>query len=1240
MLKYLLAVFLLLPGGTFLYSQCWQKIASRYDHVLGIHVDGTLWTWGGNGILDRSRDTPTLLDAGTNWVEIATGNQFSAAIKADGTLWTWGENSSGQLGQGNTSNLWLPTQVGTESDWKSVSCGTGHTVALKTNGTLWIWGRNNNGQLGLGTNRTNRTIPMQLGTATDWVEISAGDDHTLIRKSDHTLWFVGACFNSTLVSQLDQVGTTADFKTMGAGAYQDYGIKLNGQLWKWAQSNGASTNPTQVGTATNWKQVDNSHAYSQEAHALLLKTNGTLWAIGYNNLGQLGTGTLTYATLPVQVGAAADWKQVVAGNACSFGLSNNASFWAWGRNEVAQFGNGKNRNIPQPVVVPAASWKEVSTARCPYSGHTLAIQENGTLWSWGQNNDGQLGIGTTYTHQPLPVQVGTDANWRTITNGFFFSAAIKTDGTLWTWGRNGRGQLGLNTNLSVRSLPVQVGTDTTWRVISAGSEFVIALKKNGTLWSWGYNAEGQLGYGNTTTQFTPVQIGTDSNWIAVSAGERHSLALRADSTLWSWGSNSSGQVGRGGMLNVPGQVGTSKWIKIGAGGLHSLAIQADSSLWAWGRNLHAELGDDNDNDVYAPKHIGTDNDWIEVSGGYEHSLGLKVDGSLWGWGRNATGQTADTVSYIEFLSKTYVPKQINAGSSWKQIDAGCVNSIGIQTDGSLLTWGDGYVSDYQMHFPQLGYLQTTPLQLSVCNYCLVSTSAFTQSICSGDSVLFNGAYRLQAGNYTDTLINAAGCDSIITMSLLLKNAVTGTDVQTACGSFTWIDGELYTSSNHTATWTLENAATNGCDSIVTLDLTILEPATGTDVQTACVSFMWIDGETYTESNQTATYVFENAAANGCDSIVTLDLMILQPATGTDIQTACVSFMWIDGETYTESNQMATYVFENAAANGCDSIVTLDLTILEPATGTDIQTACVSFMWIDGETYAESNQTATYVFENAAANGCDSIVTLDLTILQPATGTDIQTACVSFMWIDGETYTESNQTATYVFEDAAANGCDSIVTLDLTILQPVTGTDVQTACGAFTWIDGQEYTSDNHTATWLLANAAANGCDSLVTLQLTIESLSPIVTVNGITLQAAETGAVYQWVDCNTGNTPVAGATAQSFTPLSNGNYAVIISRDNCTVTSNCYHVMSVGLEEQAKNTLVQIYPNPNGGQFYIQSMVAGKLKIIDALGRIVYAGVTEGGIQWIDLGEQAEGMYVVQLEAHQRTWRSLVQIHR
>ena len=260
-------------------------------------------------------------------------------------------------------------------------------------------------------------------------------------------------------------------------------------------------------------------------------------------------------------------------------------------------------------------------------------------------------------------------------------------------------------------------------------------------------------------------------------------------------------------------------------------------------------------------------------------------------------------------------------------------------------------------------------------------------------------------------------------------------------------------------------AANGCDSLVTLDLTIVNATSGTDTRTECNSYTWIDGNTYTASNNSATFNIVGGTANGCDSLVTLDLTIVNSTSGTDTRTECNSYTWIDGNTYTASNNSATFNIVGGTANGCDSLVTLDLTIVNATSGTDTRTECNSYTWFDGINYTASNNSATFNIIGGAASGCDSLVTLDLTIVNSTSGTDTKTECNSYTWIDGNTYTANNNSATFNIVGGTANGCDSLVTLDLTIVNATSGTDTRTECNSYTWIDGNTYTASNNSATF-------------------------------------------------------------------------------------------------------------------------------------------------------------------------------
>ena len=199
----------------------------------------------------------------------------------------------------------------------------------------------------------------------------------------------------------------------------------------------------------------------------------------------------------------------------------------------------------------------------------------------------------------------------------------------------------------------------------------------------------------------------------------------------------------------------------------------------------------------------------------------------------------------------------------------------------------------------------------------------------------------------------------------------------------------------------------------------------------------------------------------------------------------------------------------------------------------------------------------------------------------STGTAVFTACDSLTWIDGITYTSNNNSATFNFVGGATNGCDSLIKLDLTIINSATAMDMQTACFTYDWIDGNTYTSSNNTATFIITNGAANGCDSLITLDLTIDIVDVTVTTTDPTITANAAGASYQWLDCIKGYAVINSETSQSFTASTNSDYAVEVTENGCTDTSACITISSLSVERNTMFNNVSIFPNPNDGMVTI-----------------------------------------------------------
>ena len=338
---------------------------------------------------------------------------------------------------------------------------------------------------------------------------------------------------------------------------------------------------------------------------------------------------------------------------------------------------------------------------------------------------------------------------------------------------------------------------------------------------------------------------------------------------------------------------------------------------------------------------------------------------------------------------------------------------------------------------------------------------------------------------------------MVTLHLTVKHSTTGTDVREVCDSLRWIDGHLYTESTNTPKFTLQNAA--GCDSVVTLHLTVKHSVTGIDEQVVCDSLRWIDGHLYTESTNTPKFTLQNAA--GCDSVVTLHLTVNHSNTGDTTAVACGTFTW-HGTTYTETPEVApTVTLTNAA--GCDSVVTLNLTIKHEVYNEITATGCYEYTWHDS-TYTETPSTdPTFVMEGA--NGCDSIEVLHLTIFKPENHSDTVKKCDGqpYFWPrNGETYTQSTVDIFAHYDEET--GCTHYDTLHLTIGRSSEVTLDTFACRSYQWGDELLIESGVYTKTF----TNASGCDSIVHLDLTITGgTEEIYEYDTVTVAQIQAGTV-------------------------------------------------------------------------------------------------------------------------------------
>jgi alpha-tubulin suppressor-like RCC1 family protein len=385
-----------------------------------------------------------------------------------------------------------------------------------------------------------------------------------------------------------------------------------------------------------------------------------------------GTGSSSPVTISGLTTGDAYTVTVAAVNSFGLGVSSAASnsvtpmemqLFSWGRNSTGTLGLGNTDNRSSPVQVGAlTTWSQIAAGEY----HAVSSKTDGTLWSWGSGAEGRLGQNSTI-YRSSPVQIGSLTSWGKVAAGRDFSAAVKIDGTLWSWGRNNLyGTLGLNDVVN-RSSPVQVGGLTNWSQVSAGQNFCLAIKTDGTLWSWGVNSAGQLAQNNTTDRSSPVQIGSLSNWAMVTCGQVHAAAIKTDGTLWSWGSNYIGQLGIGSGYGTnrssPTQVGSlTGWSSVGCGARVTLAVKTDGTLWAWGRNDLGLLGLNDTAARSSPVQVGALTNWAKTAGGYVHSVATKTDGTFWSWGFNSNGELGQ--NNTTSLSS---PVQVGALATWQTV---------------------------------------------------------------------------------------------------------------------------------------------------------------------------------------------------------------------------------------------------------------------------------------------------------------------------------------------------------------------------------------------------------------------------------------------------------------------------------------------------------------------------------------------------------------------------------------------
>ena len=372
-------------------------------------------------------------------------------------------------------------------------------------------------------------------------------------------------------------------------------------------------------------------------------------------------------------------------NSPASGLVVTPELWTWGSNSAGQLGTNNTANpLATPVTTfsGGTNWKQISAG----NNFTAAIKTDGSLWTWGTGGNGRLGINDATVSKSTPVTTfagGTD--WKQVACGSDSAAAIKTDGSLWTWGNNANGQLGTN-DTTQRNTPVTTFVGgTTWKQVDIGYRFVGAVKTDGTLWMWGANFAPNLGRGGPNNDPNPVPVTTfagGTDWKQVACGEYHTVAVKTNGTLWTWGGNDFGELGinvNGGTRGTPVTTfaGGTTWKQVTAGfSKISAAIKTDGTLWTWGDNSQGTLGT-NDNTPNRSTPVTTfvgGTNWKQVSL-FSHASAIKTDGTLWVWGQGGSGRLGTNDGNARFVPVT----TFAGGNNWKQVSSGNNFTAAIQT---------------------------------------------------------------------------------------------------------------------------------------------------------------------------------------------------------------------------------------------------------------------------------------------------------------------------------------------------------------------------------------------------------------------------------------------------------------------------------------------------------------------------------------------------------------------------------
>jgi len=807
--------------------------------------------------------------------QIVTGINFTVTLAPDGTVWTWGDNFYGQLGTGNNTDSNVPVQVSGLTNVIAVASGFYHALALQADGTVWAWGYNGDGQLGQGgSDTTDRNLPVVVGGISGIGSIAAGgySSYAISRPSSNVYAWgrndfgqIGNASSGTNVYSATLISAAGSVRKLSAGAFHVVAIRVDGTLVGWGYNGygnvGDNTTMNRTAPVVLTGAVGNYiDIASGVFHNVALRTDGRVYTWGADYKGQLGNGSGSASSvLQPTITSYSGWR-IGAGN------EHSLIYWFSGQTWYAgdpSFGQG----LDDPGSAPAPDFTifqyigtHNSRPQAMVSGHgqhVALVKANGTILTWGNNSDGQLGNGTsssgaTFVAQSIAPRWSLD-RFIQVSSGDQHSTALRADGTVWCWGSDGFGQLGNDATQANSTIPVQVSGLSDIVEIAAGAYHSIALNASGSVSAWGYDQYGQLGDNDTgdANKFVPVTMPSQPYGVrTIGAGGYTSyLVYYSGSTIYGCGYNGNGALGLGVYTSPqrnPVATGFSGVLEVDGGALTTVALLANGQVRTSGYGFYGTLGINTQTTTNTVQSTWTsaglssplDSIFSVAAGGY-HVTTSRTSGATRSWGRNTYGQVGNGV--VLPPSPDVVLAPVGTGSAGKHSSAGPFGDFSLVLLPTGTVRSVGY-DDYGQLGNDSNLISSSSWTIvsGLSNICAVSAGTYHSLALGGDGTLY-------AWGYNNLGVHGTGTSGDYQPTPITVN----TNTWKPQVSVDVIDGTAGEAGANTATFRFSRSFTNG--GAVTVNYILGGTATnGTDYTTLSGTATIPSGQTFVDVTLTPT----------------------------------------------------------------------------------------------------------------------------------------------------------------------------------------------------------------------------------------------------------------------------------------------------------------------------------------------------------------------------------------------------